>query len=63
MRYFWTLFWTVLLMEMVTYVASSMLGFEFKVETGAILGVVTTILLCIIPSILPDTPSGHDGAH
>ena len=50
-------------MEMVTYVASSMLGFEFKVETGAILGVVTTILLCIIPSILPDTPSGHDGAH
>lgn len=40
-----------------------MLGAEFHAETGAILGVVTTILISIIPAILPDTPSGHDGAH
>lgn len=63
MKYFWTLFWTFVLVQMLTYVASSMIGTAFDFKTGAILGVIATILILIVPSIIPNEPSGKEGAH
>jgi hypothetical protein len=55
-RYFWTFFWTFLLIQMLTYVTSQMSGTEFDFATGSILAVLATILLYIIPMILPNEP-------
>lgn len=62
-RYLGTLFWTILLMEMLTYVAGSMLGVSFHFETGIILGVISTVLIIIISSILPEPSGRKEGVH
>ena len=62
-RYLGTLFWTILLMEMLTYVAGSMLAVSFHFETGLILGVISTVLILIMPSILPEPSSEKEGVH
>jgi Protein of unknown function (DUF2929) len=41
---------------MLTYVASSMIGTDYDFATGSILAVAATILLYIIPMILPNEP-------
>jgi hypothetical protein len=63
MRYLGTFFWTILLMEMLTYVAGSMLGVSFQFETGIILGVISTVLIIIISSILPEPSGGKEVVH
>ncbi|MGM0902416.1 YjzD family protein [Mesobacillus maritimus] len=63
MRYFWTLFWTFLLVQMLTYVTGSMLGVGYDLQTGIILTVATTILVFIIPLVLPDGPADQHGSH
>lgn len=63
MRYFWTLFWTFLLVQMLTYVTGSMLGVGYDLQTGIILTVATTILVLIIPLVLPDGPADHQESH
>jgi uncharacterized membrane protein len=60
MRYFWTFFWTFLLMQMLTYVVSSMSGASYDLTTGTILAVVTTILIFILSTIIPNEPSEHE---
>jgi hypothetical protein len=50
-------------MEMLTYVVSSMVGDSFNYVTGLTLGVVATILIFILPAVLPDTPSEKAGIH
>jgi hypothetical protein len=55
-RYFWTLFWSFLLIQMLTYVASSMIGVAYDFKTGAYLAIGTTILILVIPAILPNDP-------
>lgn len=60
MRYFWTLFWTFLLVQMLSYVVTSMIGVEFHFETGAIIGVIATVLIFVIGAVLPNEPSGHE---
>ncbi|PLS15479.1 DUF2929 domain-containing protein [Bacillus sp. M6-12] len=62
MKYFWTAFWTFLLVQMLTYVVGSMIGVDFNFKTGTILSVVTTILIFIIPAIIPNDPV-HKGSH
>ncbi|NMD70804.1 YjzD family protein [Bacillus sp. DNRA2] len=56
MKYFWTLFWTLILIEMVVYVGSSMIGTEFDAMTGVLIAVPATLLLYIIPAIIPNDP-------
>lgn len=63
MKYFWTFFWTFLLLQMITYVVSSMIGVAFDFKTGTILAVATTILLCIIPFIIPEGSAKEEGIH
>ncbi|MEI5906516.1 YjzD family protein [Bacillus spongiae] len=54
MRYFWTFFWTLLLVEMLSYVVSSMNGIEFNPEAAAILAVITTLLLFVVSAVIPN---------
>lgn len=63
MKYFWTLFWTFLLVQMLTYVVSSMLGVEFDYKVGSIIAIPAAILISIVPMVLPNDPAGHDSAH
>ncbi|PLR97624.1 YjzD family protein [Bacillus sp. T33-2] len=63
MKYFWTLFWTFLLVQMLTYVASSMLGVAFDFETGSILAIIAAILIFAVPFVIPNEPSDKQGLH
>ena len=56
MRYLWTLIWTFLLVQMLVYVGGSMLGVGYSLDTGIVLTVAVTILIYIVPFILPDGP-------
>jgi len=61
-RYILTLFWTALLMFMLTYVVSAMVGVALNLQIALTLGVVAAILVYIIPLILPQ-PAKQDEAH
>lgn len=54
MRYFWTFFWTFLLVQMLTYVVGSMTGSGYDMMTGSILAVAATILIFVVPLIIPN---------
>ncbi|CRK83482.1 YjzD family protein [Neobacillus massiliamazoniensis] len=56
MRFFWTFFWSFLLVEMLTYVVSSMIGVGFDFKIGAILSVCVTILIFVASTIIPNEP-------
>lgn len=56
MRFFWTLFWTFLLVQMVTYVGGSMTGAAYEFKTAAILGVAATVLIILISTVIPNKP-------
>lgn len=56
MRFFWTFFWAFLLIQMLTYVVSSMIGTAFDFKTGSILAVGATILIYLVPLIIPNDP-------
>lgn len=57
MRYFWSLFWGFLLVQMLTYVISSMLGTTYDVKTGTILTVIMVAFVYIIAAVIPNNPS------
>ena len=61
MRYLVTFFWVFLLLQMVTYVVSSMMGVGYNFNTGAILSIPVTILICILPTLIPNDPA--ESAH
>ena len=57
MRIFWTFFWTFLLVQMLTYVVSSMTaGAEYNFAQGSIAAVVVTILILIATTVIPNEP-------
>ncbi|NNU84693.1 DUF2929 family protein [Geobacillus sp. BMUD] len=58
MRLFWTFFWTFLLVQMATYVMGSMQGIGYNFTTGALLGVIVTVLIVIVAALIPDEPAG-----
>jgi hypothetical protein len=63
MSYFWTLFWTFLLVQMLNYVVTSMTGATFDFVTGSILAVIVTVLLFVVSAIIPNDPVDHHSAH
>lgn len=63
MKYLFTFFWTFLLVQMVTYVVSSMLGEAFNFQTGTILAVVFTILIFVLSAIIPEGPTEKESLH
>ncbi|MHC0036710.1 YjzD family protein [Pseudoneobacillus sp. C159] len=56
MRYFWTLFWTFLLVQMMNYVVTSMTGTTYDFMTGNILAVIVTVLIFIVSTVIPNDP-------
>ena len=56
------MFWAILLMFMLTYVVSAMVGAALNLQTALTLGVVAAISVYIIPLILPQ-PAKQDEAH
>jgi len=63
MKYFVTFFWTFLLIQMVTYVVTSMLGTAFDFKTGSILAVIVTVLIYVLGVLIPDTPTEKEAVH
>ncbi len=57
MRFFWTLVWTFLLIHMLTYVATSMIGSGYDFNTATILAIAAAILIFLITAVLPETPA------
>jgi len=55
-RFFWTLFWSFLLVQMLTYVVSSMSGAEFNLKSGAILSIGVTLLIFLATAVIPNEP-------
>lgn len=51
MRYFWTLFWSLLLSHMVVYVAGSMNGTGYDFTQGTFAGIIFAVII----SVLGDT--------
>ncbi|MEH7416388.1 YjzD family protein [Neobacillus drentensis] len=57
MRIFWTLFWSFLLVHMLTYVVSSMTeGAKYDFAQGSISAIVVTVLILIVTTIIPNEP-------
>ena len=54
MKYFWTFFWTFLLAQMMTYVVGSMNKYQYNFDTGLKLAIGMTILILLIPALLPE---------
>lgn len=62
MQYIATFVWSFLLVSMLNYVVSSVLGVDFNFQVGAILSVVFSVLIFIIGAIIPNesTPEAAD---
>lgn len=60
MQYIVTFFWSFLLITMLNYVVSSVLGVPFDFVAGAIISVVVSILVFIIAAIIPNEPVAQD---
>lgn len=56
MRYLVTFFWVFLLLQMIVYVVSSMNGAAYSFNMGLVLSIPITILISIVPALIPDDP-------
>ncbi|MCQ6280974.1 YjzD family protein [Bacillus sp. EB600] len=56
MRFFWSLFWGFLLVQMLTYVITSMLGTAYDFKIGSILALVVVVLVYAISAVIPNDP-------
>ncbi|MCK1992863.1 YjzD family protein [Peribacillus muralis] len=63
MRYAWAIFWTFILVHMTVYVVSSMMGVSYDAAQGTILGIAASILILIIPAVLPAGPTEDTQQH
>ncbi|MFB9762634.1 YjzD family protein [Ectobacillus funiculus] len=59
MRLLWTFIWSFLLMQMMSYIISSMTGSTYDFGQATIMSVVVTVLIFIISAILPNEPAGQ----
>jgi len=63
MRYFWTLFWTFLLVQMLNYVVTSMTGTTYDFNTGTLIAVIVAVLIFVVTLVIPNEPVDHHEAH
>jgi hypothetical protein len=56
-RYFWSLFWGFLLVQMLTYVVGSMIGTTYDFKMGTILTVVLVVMVYAISALIPNEPA------
>ncbi|KYG91228.1 YjzD family protein [Metasolibacillus sp. FSL H7-0170] len=63
MQYIMTFIWSFLLVSMLTYVVSSILGVDPNFGLAAILSVAVSILVFIISAIIPNDPIADADSH
>ena len=63
MQYIATFVWSFLLISMLNYVVSSVLGVPFDFQVGAILSVVFSVLIFVIGAIIPNEPTPDAADH
>ncbi|ART75784.1 YjzD family protein [Sutcliffiella horikoshii] len=56
MRAFWTIFWSLLLINMVSYVVANMQGDTYNYVLASIIAVVFAVLVMLIGEALPNEP-------
>lgn len=57
MRFIWTFFWSFLLVQMLTYVVSSMTsGAKYEFMPGVIVSIGVTILIYVVAALIPNEP-------
>lgn len=56
MKYIMTFVWSFLLVSMLNYVVSSVLGAPFDFQIGAIVSVVFAVLIFILGAVIPNDP-------
>ena len=63
MQYIITFFWSFLLVTMLNYVVSSVMGVDFNFVAGAIISVVFSVLIFIIAAVIPNDPVADTDHH
>lgn len=63
MQYIVTFFWSFLLITMLNYVVSSVLGVDFNFVAGAIISLVFSVLVFIIAAVIPNEPVAEADHH
>ncbi|SOC35074.1 YjzD family protein [Ureibacillus acetophenoni] len=63
MQYIATFFWSFLLVTMLNYVVSSVLGVTFDFVTGAIISLIFSVLVLIVTAIIPNEPTPEAEHH
>ncbi|WP_096155156.1 MULTISPECIES: YjzD family protein [Bacillus] len=56
MRFFWTLVWSLLLVNMISYVIASMQGDTYNYVIASGVAVVFTLVISLIGAVLPNEP-------
>ncbi|CAG9623453.1 YjzD family protein [Sutcliffiella rhizosphaerae] len=56
MRIFWTLFWSLLLVNMLSYVVANMQGDTYNYVLSSIVGVVFAGIVMLLGEALPSEP-------
>lgn len=59
MKYFWTLIWTFLLVQMASYVIGSMQSATYDFVTASVVAVIVTVLIIVLGSLIPNEPVEH----
>ena len=52
-----TFVWSFILVSMLNYVVSAVLGVDFNFQAGAIVSVVFSILIFVIAAVIPNEPT------
>lgn len=63
MQYIVTFVWSFLLVSMLNYVVSSVMGVPFDFVAGAIVSVAFSILVFVVAAILPNDPTPEADHH
>ena len=58
-----TFFWSALLISMLNYVVSSVLGVDFNFMNGLIVSLVFSVLVLVVAMIIPNDPVEHTEHH
>ena len=63
MQYIITFFWSFLLVTMLNYVVSSVLGVDFNFVAGAVISLVFSVFILIIAAVIPNEPVAEADHH
>lgn len=63
MQYIITFLWSFLLVTMLNYVVSSVMGVDFNFLAGAVISVVFSLLIFLIAAVIPNEPVADTDHH